>query len=206
MITKKYLLAIAFMLLLVQLQAQSTPGESVPFEVHYGAKDRELQDLVQLENIDYQTITFTGSSLIGKHFILSANEIWKGEVTATSIIANSLSRKPIADSVFEVRVISKLDEQKNISMHFHFPGLMARKQFKTTGSPMYSLRNVLQDSKKSFVTGKRQYFLAHILPIPVPGSPNMLSYCNVDNSGEDVMNWGKKLGIPHYIVFEFEIF
>ena len=203
MIKKKYLLMIACSLLFIQAQAQSG---SVPYKVRYGTKDRELQDLLQLENIDYQTITFTGSSLIGKHFIVTAKEIWNGEVTTTSIIANSLSRKPIADSVFEVRVISKLDEQKNISMHFHFPGLMARKKFKTTGSSMYSLRNVLEDSKKPFVTGKRQYFLAHILPIPVPGSPNMLSYCNVDNSGEDVMSWGKKLGIPHYIVFELEIF
>ncbi|QEC41536.1 hypothetical protein [Pseudobacter ginsenosidimutans] len=203
MIKKKYLLMIACSLLFIQLQAQSG---SVPYKVRYGTKDRELQDLIQLENIDYQTITFTGSSLIGKHFIVTAKEIWSGEVTTTSIIANSLSRKPIADSVFEVRVISKLDEQKNISMHFHFPDLMARKQFKTTGSALYSLRNVLLDSKKPFVTGKRQYFLAHILPIPVPGSPDMLSYCNVDDSGEDVMNWGKKLGIPHYIVFELEIF
>lgn len=157
-----------------------------------------------LENIDYQKITFESPELRGKNFALRTLEIWEGEVRDSALIYSSTQRKPIADSVFEVRVITKITDDKQIQIHFHTPGATLRKMYKTIPeqAALYSLRNVVRDSKQPIVFGETFYLMAYILPIADPKRPGWLSYCDVDNSGEDVREWGRKLGIEHYIVFE----
>lgn len=168
----------------------------------------EIKDLLYFENIEYQKIKFSSARLKGKHFSVRALEIWKGEVRDSAVLKSSGGKKPIADSTFEVRVISKIDDQKNISLHMHMPGAMVRKVFKTIPeqADLYSLRMVAKERKQPVVLGAPFYLMAYILPIPMPDKPGWLSYCNVDNSGEDVRAWGKKLGIEHYIAFELVFF
>lgn len=187
---------------------QSISQSPIKISSQFSSEINDVRDLLILENIEYQKVTFSGKELIGKNFILIAKEISKGKVTSMTTLANSIERKPIEDSVFEVRVISKIDDKKNIDMHIHAPDTRARRVFATNEgmSSFYSLRNVAKESKLPIQVGKKFYFMAYILPVPVKGSPGSWSYCNVDDSGEDVANWGSKLGIPHYIVLEMEFF
>src|SRR5690606_17173419 len=124
-----------------------------------------------------------------KNYALRALEIWDGEVRDSAMLTNSVTtKKPITDSTFEVRVISKINDQKNISIHFNMPNATARKVFKTIPEKagLYSLHNVIKESKETIEVGKTFYFMAYILPIAIPDKPGWLSYCNVDDSGEDV--------------------
>jgi hypothetical protein len=170
----------------------------------------DLKDLMRIENIDYQKIKFTSPELIGKNYALRVLEIWDGEVRDSALLTSSVGSrpKPIVDSIFEVRVISKIDEQKHILMDFHMPGSTVRKVFKTIPEKagLYSLRNVVGDRKQDIEFGKSFYFMAYILPIVMPDKPGWLSYCDVDNSGEEVRKWGKELGIEHYLVFEMAFY
>ncbi|MET7000124.1 hypothetical protein [Chitinophaga defluvii] len=168
----------------------------------------EFKDLLNFEGLEYQKIKFSSPLLKGKRFSIRALEIWKGEVKDSAVLETSARNKPIKDSTFEVRVISKIDEQKNIRLHLHMPEAMVRKAFKTipAQAELYSLRMIAKERKQPVVLKEPFYLMAYILPIPMPGKPGWLSYCNVDNSGEDVRAWGEKLGIPHYIVFELIFF
>ncbi|HWK98853.1 MAG TPA: hypothetical protein VNQ55_02850 [Parapedobacter sp.] len=185
------------------------PGDTtIRVNSQYSSEIDDLKDLLRLENTEYQKIAFTSPSLVGRNYSIKALEIWYGEVRDSTLLTNSSNQKPLTDSVFEMRVISKIDEQRNISMQLAMPEAAASKRFATMSNKttLYSLRNVVKESKEPVVLNKPFYLMAYILPIPMPDKPGWLSYCNVDDSGEDVRAWGKELGIPHYIVFEMTFF
>lgn len=188
--------------------AVSERDTTIHVSSQYSSEITDLKDLLGLENIEYQKIRFSSPELVGKTYALRVLEIWDGEVRDSTVLTGSSKPKPLTDTIFELRVISKINDQKNISMHVHMPSATARRVFKTIPEQagMYSLRNVVKESKAPVVLNQTFYLMAYILPIAMPDKPGWLSYCNVDDSGEDVREWGKKLGIPHYIVFEMVFF
>jgi hypothetical protein len=86
-------------------------------------------------------------------------------------------------------------------MSFKFPGVIIEKKFDGINSDNYSLRNLSDNELFKANIGEKFYLLAYILPYEKNG---VLSWCAVENSGENVLNWGKEFGIKHYLVFEMK--
>ncbi len=174
----------------------------------YTLNNDDLWRVLSFEGIQFQKAIFTGSNLKNKSFHLKVKEIWDGEIVSDSTIANSATLpfeqfKKINDTIFEIKVVSKLTSDNKLKMDFNFPRFSVPREFKAHKTvDSYSLRNLVSESKLEIDYNKPFVLFAYILPYH--RDDNSASYCDVGSSGKDIENWGKKFGIKHYLIFELE--
>ena len=173
-------------------------------------ENQELLDFFRFEEIEYVKLSFTSEDLADKTYQLSVKEIHNGEITKDSVFLNCRELfesmgypdyfKTVGDTVLEIRVISKLTAENKLKMNFMFPRFSFPIEFDAIETKdKYSLRFMGMETveyDESF------YLLAYILPYDLGNG--MKSYCEVDRNGKDILNWGGKFGIKHYLVFEMK--
>jgi len=170
----------------------------------YSSDNSEIRDILQFEGIEYMKLAFKGKDLADKSFHLTVKEIWDGKVKTDSTIMNSAKIgikqfEKINDTVFNLKIISKLTNDNKLKMTFKFPRFSTSRKFEALKSDDYSLRNVADASGTEIKYGEKFYLLAYILPYEKDGAKY---WCAVESSGKDIENWGKEFGIKHYLVFE----
>jgi hypothetical protein len=183
--------------------------EAAPLKMmsEYGAKDKELLDLMHFEHVDYYTIKFTGQELKSKSYTIWVKEIWDGKIKSESIVFNSkelatIGMDKVGDTILNLKVMGKLTPKNKLKISFMFPRFSNTKEYDATESTLYSLRNLAEESKLDIGFDKNFHFLAYILPYKRKDGTS--SWCEVGSSGKDVENWGKKFGIKHYLLFEMK--
>ena len=167
-------------------------------------ENQELMDFFRFEKIEYLKLSFSDKDLRNKTYQLSVKEIWDGEITKERPIVNSKTMpfeqlKTVGDTIFNVRIISKLTNDNKLRMDFHFPSFSTQTSFDATSSNIYSLRSVKGEG--AFEYEKNNYILVYILPYE---KDNAQYYCAVESSGYELEAWGKEFGIKHYLVFEMK--
>lgn len=170
----------------------------------------DLRNIIDFQDIEFKKATITGNDLKGKTFHLKAKEIWDGKVVSENTIENSANRpefvkylRKINDTIFKIKVISKLTSENKIKMDFIFPRTSTSREFKLHKTKdLYRLRNLAAESNLEIRLDKPFPLFAYILPYH--RGNGFSSYCDVGSSGKDVENWGEKFGIKHYIIFELE--
>ena len=184
--------------------SQSEKESGITMKSDYGSDNSEIRDILQFEGIEYLKLSFHGKELADKSYLLNVKEIWNGKVKSDSTIMNSKTIQfeqfqKINDTVFNLKIISKLTTDNKLKMTFKFPRFSTTRKFDAIKSDDYSLRNVAEASGTEIKYGERFYLLAYILPYEKDGAKY---WCAVESSGKDIENWGKEFGIEHYLVFE----
>lgn len=197
-------LAIVLMLMSGLLFSQTKKTNDIKMTSDYGSNNSEIADILQFEGIEYLKLSFAGKELANKSYHLSVKDIWNGEIKSDSTIINSAEMpfeqlQKINDTIFRLKVISKLTKDNKLKMTFKFPRFSTTKEFDAIKSNDYSLRNVAESSAMDIIYNEKFYLLAYILPYEKDGSKY---WCAVESSGKDIENWGKEFGIEHYLVFE----
>lgn len=172
-------------------------------------ESEELQDFFTFEKIGYKNLNFSGKELKDKTYELSVKEIWDGIVTKDSIILDSKTffkdqntpsyLETINDTIFTIRVISKLTDENKLKMQFTFPYFSITREFDAIFSNDYSLRSAM--GSELVQLGEKFSFLVYMLPYEKDG---MKYYCAVESSGKKIETWGKEFGIKHYLIFEMK--
>jgi hypothetical protein len=171
---------------------------------NYASKNSEIRDILKFEGIEYLQLSFKGSELADKSYHLTVKEIWDGQITSDSTIINSKTIpfeqfQQINDTVFNLKIISKLTYDNKLKMTFKLPRFSVNRKFDAIQSDDYSLRNVAETSGTEIKYGEKFYLLAYILPYEKDGSKY---WCAVESSGKNIEDWGSEFGIKHYLVFE----
>jgi len=184
--------------------SQTEKSEGITMISNYSSDNSEIRDILQFEGIEYMKLTFKGKNLADKGFHLTVKEIWDGKVKTDSTIMNSSKIgiqqfEKINDTVFNLKIISKLTNDNKLKMTFKFPRFSTSRKFDAINSEDYSLRNVAEAGGTGIKYGEKFYLLAYILPYEKDGGKY---WCAVETSGMDIENWGIKFGIKHYLVFE----
>lgn len=184
--------------------SQPSPKNDITLISKYSSDNPEIRDILQFEGIEYLKLKFTGKDLADKSFHLSVQEIWDGEIRTDSTIINSAEIEfeqfqQINDTVFNLKIISKLTVEHRLKMVFKFPRFSISKTFDAIDSDDYSLRSLSKSGGTDIKYGKKFYLLAYLLPYEKDGAKY---WCAVESSGIDIENWGKEFGIKHYLVFE----
>ncbi|MEM6718541.1 MAG: hypothetical protein AAF611_04410 [Bacteroidota bacterium] len=184
--------------------AQNTQNNSVKLTSDDTIKNSEIRDILNFEGIEFKKLKFAGKELADKTYKLTVKEIWDGKIKTESTIIDSNvmpydELKKINDTVFNLKIISKLTPDNKLKMNFCFPRFSTEKQFDAIKSDDYSLRNIASNAGTKIIYGKKFYLLAYILPYEKDGSKY---WCAVESSGKNIENWGKEFGIKHYLVFE----
>ncbi|SFA51680.1 hypothetical protein SAMN04488511_110123 [Pedobacter suwonensis] len=171
---------------------------------NYGTEDKELNDLLRFDGIDFYKIRFSGIDLKGKSYSISVKEFWKGKmksekkVFGTKDLAEAGLDK-INDTTLEMKVISKMTSDNKIKISFVSDKFSNTKEYKGLKTKDYSLRNLAEESKLPITYGGNFYFMAIILPYEREDGSK--SWCQVGSNGKDIENWGKKYGVRHYLLF-----
>ena len=200
----KRILTFGLILISTILIAQTENNNKIKMVSDYSSDNSEIRDILQFEGIEYLKLNFSGKELADKTYHLSVKEIWNGEIKSDSTIINSAKMpydqlKKVNDTIFKLKVISKLTNENKLKMTFKFPRFSITREFDAIKSEDYSLRNVAGASDVDITYNEKFYLLAYILPYEKDGAKY---WCAVESSGKDIENWGKEFGIEHYLVFE----
>jgi hypothetical protein len=184
--------------------SQTEKKNEIKMTSDYSSDNTEIRDILQFQGIEYLKLSFKGKELADKSYHLTVKEIWDGKVKSDSTIMNNKTIQfeqfqKINDTVFNLKIISKLTSDNKLKMTFKFPSFSTTRKFDAIKSDDYSLRNVAEASGTEIKYGEKFYLLAYILPYEKDGAKY---WCAVESSGKDIENWGKEFGIEHYLVFE----
>jgi hypothetical protein len=184
---------------------QSETDNSILITSDNSIDSTAILDLFEIEGIQYKKIVFTGKKLKDKKYHIRVREIWDGKIKSESDIINTANFpkgfQTINASVFKIKVISKFVKDSKLKMKFIFPGFIISKEFDAIDSEDYSLRNIIENNRSKIESGKYFYIFAYLLPYEKDGNKY---WCKVENSNEDIENWGVKFGIKHYLIFEMK--
>lgn len=188
------------------VNAQQKPTGSIIMTTNTLSENKEMLDLFRFQNIDYFQAILKGD-IKGKHYSIITKEIWNGKVTKTDTIFNSSKGelsfigKNQKDSL-KFSVMASKSDKKKLKINFSLDRVGLYKEYKTTKSGDYSLRDV--GTQMTIEPNKPFYAFAYILPYKMNNGGS--SWCAVESSGKDIEKWGTEFGIEHYILFEMCFF
>lgn len=129
--------------------AQFEKNDVITMISDYSSDNTEIRDILQFEGIEYLKLTFKGKDLTDKTYHLTVKEIWDGVVKTDTTIMNSAEIgikqfEKINDTVFNIKIISKLTADNKLKMTFKFPRFSVNRKFDAINSDDYSLRNIAE--------------------------------------------------------------
>jgi hypothetical protein len=197
---KRIYLTIALSFILRLALAQNSPAD-IKMVSEYGSTNAELTSILMFQNIDYFRVKFTGKNIKGKYFSMYCKEMWNGKLKKVDTLINSKKNirvGQIADDTLTLTVFGNSVNNK-LKLFFKFPMVGVNKMYDAIVSNDYSLRDI--GSSAEIKINKSFTAFAYILPYK---EGNWKLYCAVDQSGENVDEWGKKFNIEHYLIFDMK--
>lgn len=174
--------------------------DSIKIDVKTKLSNSEQNQILDFQNIDFFTLKFSGKGLINKYFCLITKEMWNGKLKKVDTVLNSKTNYvtiKVETDTLTLKVIGGRIEDNKLKFVFRLPMVGMTRYYKGIKSYDYSLRGV---RNQSYVGVNKPFnLLTYILPYEVDGSKR---YCEVDGSGINIEEWGKKFKIKHYLIFE----
>ena len=179
----------------------SSAQQAVTMHSEYGSKNREIAQLLEFQGIDQYRSSFNGESVKGRHFLLTVKSMWDGELTNTDTIINTVQYGDFAKISTDSLEIFVTGARMNddLKVNFRFPKVAFSRKFKAVVSDDYSLRPV--GDQTTFKPGVSSPAYVFMLPYEEGG---VKYYCEVDKSGGNVEDWGRKFKLKHYLIFELK--
>lgn len=171
----------------------------------YGAKNKEVFELMRFEGIESNLLTFSGKELKGKNYTLLLREFTNGVLTETDTLIDSKSSEYIpvikTDSL-KLNFFFKTENNNTVKMHIKAPRFTITKKYDIKKSEdEYALHDFLgSKASLSIKKGKPTYVLGYFLPYL--HKDGFKSYCDVSGSEYKPEEWGEKLNIPNYFLIQ----
>jgi len=193
--------------LIASLSYGQNSGNGLKMTSNYSSDNPEIRDIMEFEGIDYYKIKFEGKDLIGKSYHLTVKEFLNGNIVSDSTIINSKeipheNFQIINDSIFSMKIISKLTPNKKLKMNLRIGRFGFEREFYTIEAGNYKLRNIAEESRLKIGYNKKFCLMAYIMPYEKANG--IKSYCDVMARGNEAINWWKIFGLKHYFLFELK--
>jgi hypothetical protein len=173
---------------------------------NYGSENREIQDLIDFENIYIEKLNFESEIIKGKSFKISLEEYKSGKLTNTSILFDgSKSDYFKIDSDKEsLKFFFRMTDGK-LKTYIRGQKFGSKKSYfkLLNDSDQYALKDFFgSKSELNLDINKKHAIFAIITPtIHKDGSG---SYCEVAQSNIEPENFGEHFKIPHYFIITIE--
>ncbi len=181
--------------------AQENNAPAIKMKSDFYSENKVITDIMRFEGIEYYDTKFTGQDLNHKEYYIVAKEIWGGKIKKIDTVFNSATNnyiEKISSDSLNLRVIAGKSSDKTLKIKFMFDRFEIEKEYKSTDSNDYSLRDF--GTHFPIIPEKPFYAFAYILPYE--DKEGNKYWCAVESSGKDIETWGKEFGIKHYILFE----
>jgi putative heme iron utilization protein len=196
---------IAILITVLILSIQSF-GQSAKMTMKYGTEIKEVNQLLQFQNIFIEAINFKDSLLNGKFYQLFIQEFKNGILVNTDTLfdgteseyfkikGDSLSFKfytQIENNVLKVQFINNRFSSKK-STYTTFPN-----------NREYVLKNFLGSKKELEIPIDKPFYIFAIIT-PTINKDGSGSYCSVAQSDTDPEQFGTNFKIPHYFLIQMK--
>lgn len=199
---KKGLLLIAFLFTAQLNYSQKT----VKIVTQYGAKNHELEEVLDFENIGMETLTFESESIKGKYYNINIREYKNGKLVSTkSLFDGSNSEYFIIDSTYtSFKFFTKM-ENNQLKTSISADRFSSQQQFfkLKKGNGTYVLKD-FQGLKDFLSVPINEEFPILAVITATKHKDGSGSYCEVAQSGIAPEKFGEKFNIPHYFIISME--
>ena len=173
---------------------------------NYGSENREIQDIIDFENIFIEKLNFEGESIKGKSFVISLEEYKNGKLANNSILFNGAESDyfKIGSDNESLKFFFKMTDGK-LKTYIRGQRFGSKKSFFKLyeESEKYTLKDFFgSKSELNLNINKKNAVFAIITPtIHKDGSG---SYCEVAQSNIEPEKLGEHFKIPHYFIINIE--
>jgi hypothetical protein len=186
--------------------------DSISARATYGSKIKDVQMLMDIDDIDYYKVGFLDKKLKKNSYLMFYfKEYWKGVVTKNdTLFSKELAHDYLKfESVDSTTVLSLLTKPQGDSVTFHYNllGTQFELKYKRINSDAYSLRDglVTNEVYKSIPINTTLPLFVYSLPYKDPKRPGYSLYCELTTNGIPPNKWWEKYKIEHFIVVEMKI-
>ena len=178
----------------------------ITMNVRYGVENKNLQNILAFENINYEEVIFSGE-LSDKDYQISIQEYKAGKLAKTDTLFDSTDSDQLKikrDSLTLTFLSQNLNNKLTLQlMGSHFS---SKKLIYDTSSKngKYAIKDFLGTKSSEKVPSNGPFPILGIIT-PTIYADGHGSYCDVANSGIAPENLGKKFGIPHYFIIQMQL-
>jgi hypothetical protein len=195
---------ILFAILIV---AQLNYGQkTVKMSTGYGAKNRELEEVLSFQNIGIETLNFESDEIKGKYYEINIQEFKNGKLIKTkSLFEGSESEYFKIDSTFtSFKFFTKMENNK-LKTYLKGKRFGSRQEFFNLekGNGEYVLKD-FQGSKKFLNVPLNEEFPILAIITATKHKDGSGSYCEVAQSEIAPDKFGEKFNIPHYFIISMK--
>lgn len=180
--------------------------KTVKMTTEYGAKNRELQEVLNFENIGLETLNFESNEIKGKYYEININEFKNGKLIKTkSLFKGNDSEYFIIDSTFtSFKFFTKMENNK-LKTFLKGKRFGSRQEFfdLEDGNGAYVLKN-FQGVKKFLNVPLNEEFPILAIITATKHKDGSGSYCEVAQSEIAPEKFGEKFNIPHYFIISMK--
>ncbi len=178
----------------------------IQLETQFGAKNREVFEMMRFDGVQSNLLTFSGKKLKGKNYLLILKEYSNGILSRSDTIINSKASPYISEvmeDTLRFKFFFKTKNQNLVKMHIQAPRFTINKEYDVKKSiDEYALHDFNGGNKFiPIALGKCNYVLGYFLPYLRKGT-DFKSYCDVSASPHKPEEWGDKLGLPNYFLVQ----
>lgn len=190
-------------LFLVQLNYSQ---KTVKMTTEYGAKNKELQEILSFENIGLETLNFESIEIKGKYYEINIKEFKNGKLVKTKVLfEGNDSEYFIIDSTFtSFKFFTKMENNK-LKTFLKGNRFGSRQEFfdLEDGNGKYVLKD-FQGSKKFLNVPLNEEFPILAIITATKHKDGSGSYCEVAQSEIAPEKFGEKFSIPHYFIISMK--
>lgn len=180
--------------------------KTVKMSTEYGAKNRELQEILSFENIGLETLTFESNEIKGKYYEINIKEYKNGKLIKTkSLFEGSGSEYFKIDSTFtSFKFFTKMENNK-LKTYLKGDRFGSRQEFfdLEKGNGDYVLKN-FQGLKKFLNVPLNEEFSILAIITATKHKDGSGSYCEVAQSEIAPEKFGEKFNIQHYFIISMK--
>lgn len=199
-------LRLKLLTLLISLSSYSFAQESVKMTSTYGSENRDIQDLLDFENVFVEKLDFLGDQLKGKSYVINIAEYRAGKLVGTTPLfdGTETSYFKIKENQESIKFMFKMSDGK-LKTYIRGAKFGSKKSYFTlVDTPdKYALKDFFGRKKELAIDLKQtNTILAIITPtIHADGSG---SYCEVAQSDIMPEKLGEHFKIPHHFLITID--
>lgn len=190
-------------LLLLSLVANFTFAQNnIKVTNNYGSENKDVQNLIDFENIYIEQLNFEGKDLIGKQYSINLQEFKNGKLISKSVLFDGEGNDyfKIKSEKESLKFLFKMTDGK-LKTYIRGSGFGSKKSYFNLkdDSDQYALKDFFGNKKELDLVANQETAIFAILT-PTKHEDGSASYCEVVQSDIKPENLGTHFKIPHYFL------
>ncbi|RED24683.1 hypothetical protein BD847_1418 [Flavobacterium cutihirudinis] len=191
-----------FLFLLTLVANFTFAQNNIKVTSNYGSENKDIQNLIDFENIYIEQLNFEGKDLIGKQYSINLQEFKNGKLISKSVLFDGEGNDyfKIKSEKESLKFLFKMTDGK-LKTYIRGSGFGSKKSYFNLkdDSDQYALKDFFGNKKELNLVANQETAVFAIIT-PTKHDDGSSSYCEVVQSDIKPENLGTHFKIPHYFL------